>query len=102
VVKPPPHEKSCLVVSRRDKLVLITPVQDKEYLLEKGNLDGIPFRCLAPGDAEKLYWYLNGKYAGVSLPGENVFFTPATGKNSVSCTDDKGRSVKATFSFAWY
>jgi penicillin-binding protein 1C len=100
--KAPPHLKSCSVVQGQDRLVIISPVQGKEYLLEQGNTDGISFRCLAPDDSEKLFWYLNGKFVGSALPGEQVFFTPATGKNSVSCTDDKGRSVKAEFSFGWY
>lgn len=100
--KAPPHLKSCSVVQGQDRLVIISPVQGKEYLLEQGNTDGISFRCLAPDDSEKLFWYLNGKFVGSALSGEQVFFTPATGRNSVSCTDDKGRSVKAEFSFGWY
>lgn len=100
--KVPPHHSECSHALVSERLTISTPLQGQTYLLEKGNLEGIPFRSIVPSDAQKAYWYLNGKFVGASPAGETFFYTPPVGRSSVYCVDDKGRSGRVWFNFEWY
>lgn len=100
--KPPLHNPACSRALVSEKLNILTPANGKTYLLEKGNENGIPFRCLAPEDATTLFWYLNGKFIGKSAPEATFFHTPPVGNGLIQCTDDKGRTGKSSFRFETY
>jgi penicillin-binding protein 1C len=98
----PPHNPNCSYAWVEEKLTILTPAQGQDYLLEKENTEGIPFRCLTPADAQMVHWYLNGKFIGTSPARDPLFFSPPEGQSQVQCVDDKGRSGKSWFKFERY
>jgi membrane carboxypeptidase/penicillin-binding protein PbpC len=82
----------------RDGVLRITaPLAGKDYLLEHG-VD-TKLRCVAqaPADAQSLYWYLNDALVAQSPASSAIFVVPSNGANTLTCTDDLGRTSRITF-----
>ncbi len=62
----------------------------------------LKLQCLTDADVSEVYWYLNNRFIRKSATKDNVFVTPQSGSNKISCTDDKGRSAHAEISVVFY
>jgi penicillin-binding protein 1C len=93
---PPPHNPACPRIAA-GSIAITSPLSGKDYLLERGVDTKI--RCAAhpPADARTLYWYLNEAFIAHSPVGSAVFVVPAQGSNTLTCTDDLGRTSSTTF-----
>jgi penicillin-binding protein 1C len=90
--KIPPHNPKCerLLVGLKPQIT--SPINDNEYYVNVLDSMEIMLSCHAANDVSKVYWYVNNAYFKTVDAGKNIFFHPVQGKNSISCTDDKGRS----------
>lgn len=86
----PPHNPSCgrlfdgiapLITGLQDNMTYM--IADKNQQLQLG--------CQAASDVQKIYWYINDRYAGTTTAGGKLLFVPAEPVIRISCTDDKGR-----------
>lgn len=94
---PPPHSQYCPRMSS-GTITITAPLAGKEYLLERSVDTKIRCAAHAPADARTIYWYLNDAFVAQSPAGSAVFVMPIQGTNTLTCTDDLGRS--STISFA--
>lgn len=93
---PPPHNPLCSRM-QEGAIRITAPLAGKDYLLERG-VD-TKLRCVAqaPADAQSLYWYLNDAFVAHSPVSSAIFVEPSNGANTLTCTDDVGRSSSITF-----
>ena len=90
--KIPPHNPECTRVFSEHSPKIISPTNNKEYLLEKG--DGqLMLSCSVENEVMKVYWYINDRLYKTCDANEKVLFQPQEGMIKISCSDDKGRNT---------
>ena len=89
--KIPPHNPECTRVFAEHVPEISSPVNLKEYILEKGS-GQLMLSCNAANDVQSVYWYINDRLYKTCLSSEKVFFSPQEGEIKISCSDDKGRN----------
>jgi len=89
--KPPMHNPKCEGKFSGKGPSIISPSEDFEYYIEKGNEQEVLLQAASGPTVTMHYWYVNGKFYKKALPTEKVFYKPKAGKLKVSCLDDKGR-----------
>lgn len=100
--KIPEHNPQCQRLLNEKSITILSPVNNKEYLLEKGVEDKLLLNAATPSDASYIYWYVNDKLFTKVAVQEKVFFTPLEGLNKISCADDKGRSSNVVITAKYY
>jgi penicillin-binding protein 1C len=91
-LKIPPHNPTCERLVIGSKPQITSPIDDNEYYVNVLDSMEIMLSCHVANDVSKVYWYVNNKYFKTVDAGENIFFHPVEGKNTISCSDDKGRN----------
>lgn len=95
---PPPHNPACSRLLDDDEALRITsPREGAEYIIDRLNPRKMALECAAPPDANRLHWFVDGRYYRQSTPGEAVFFSPDTGLVRITVNDDKGRKHSVRF-----
>ncbi len=100
--KAPPHNPMCTQLFGDQPPVIISPVHNKEYLLEKNAAQPLQLTCNAAPDISSVHWYINDRFLATSSPTEATFFTPSEGNYKISCSDDKGRNQDINVSVKFY
>lgn len=73
------------------RLSIISPIPGASYFTAPFDTERkVPFK--AEGTKGKIWWYLDGKYVGVSGAGEVMFSEIPDGEHTVSAADSDGRS----------
>ena len=73
-------------------LKIISPISGASYFLAPLDTERkIPMK--AEGAEGHIFWYIDGKYSGTSLPDNTFFHDVPDGNHVISAADDKGRSV---------
>nr|HMT28828.1 penicillin-binding protein 1C [Bacteroidia bacterium] len=90
--KAPPHNPECTKLFTENAPAITSPVNKKEYLLEKNADQQLKLTCISESDITWIYWYINDTFLTKVKPGEPAFFTPGEGEQKISCSDDKGRN----------
>lgn len=73
-------------------LKIISPISGASYFLAPLDTERrIPMK--AEGAEGHIFWYVDGKYSGTSLPDNTFFHDVPDGTHTISAADDKGRSV---------
>jgi penicillin-binding protein 1C len=90
--KIPPHNPACQRVFADNGPKILSPGNQVEYFLSKSKPEPLLLQCRAEADVAKVYWYVNDRLYRAAHPAERVFFMPQQGGNTITCTDDKGRS----------
>ncbi|MCR5347786.1 MAG: penicillin-binding protein 1C [Fretibacterium sp.] len=76
-------------------LTITSPIAGATYLTAPFDLQRrLPMR--AEGAAEQVWWYLDGRYIGTSLPNETFFHPVSDGTHIIGATDKEGRSTSTT------
>ena len=58
-----------------------------------GALEGnVLFSAVADGDVRRMFWFVDHRLVASTVPGENFFWTPRTGRFTVRVVDDLGRA----------
>ena len=96
VEKVPPHNPDCQRVFSQGAPVISSPDNGTEYYLSKDQPEPIVFKSQTEADVARVYWYVNDKFYKSSPAGQPVFYLPASGRQKITCTDDKGRSSSVT------
>ncbi len=91
--KLPPHNPDCQVKFTKGGPKIISPSESYEYLIEENSNQEILLQAVSEATITKHYWFVNGKHYKNCKAGEKVFFRPETGKNKITCMDDKGRET---------
>ena len=100
--KSPPHNPDCSQLLTDTPPVITSPVNNKEYLLEKNMDQSLQLSCNATATTRTLYWYINDAFYASSGPGIPLFFTPEAGSYKISCSDDKGMNSNIHISVKMY
>lgn len=93
IISPPPHNPLCTRVFSESPPKITSPLNEKEYLIQKGQFEQLELKCQVSGDVNEVYWYINNCFYVKAKPTTAVFFTPETGDVKISCSDDKGRNA---------
>lgn len=97
IAVPPPHESSCTRIERDGSIAIVSPTEGKEYILEDEGERRLLLQCHTSADATTVYWYLNDVFITSAPPGGNVLVKPHAGNNTVTVTDNRGRSATVSF-----
>jgi penicillin-binding protein 1C len=92
--KIPPHNPACKRVWQDEALKIVKPTDGITYYVDMKNKQELELLCQASGDVETVSWFVNGQFAGSTIKTQPIFITPQPGELKITCTDDKGRSVK--------
>jgi len=90
--KSPPHNPACTQLFSEQPPKIVSPINDKEYMLEKNAAQPLQLTCQTGAEIASVFWYINDRFLAKSKPGESTFFTPEEGDYKISCSDDKGQS----------
>ncbi len=99
---PPPHNPACTRVLQESPPVITSPLNDKEYLLQKGQEEVLELKCQVSTEVSEVYWYIDNRFFKKVNPAETVFFQPHAGICKISCSDDQGRNVNCTITVTFY
>ena len=91
--KVPPHNPDCQRIFENEAPVIVSLTEGSEYILLKDENQQLKLACQAEADVNRVYWYVNDHFLGSAGVEEDVFYRPKSGKQKISCTDDKGRNV---------
>jgi penicillin-binding protein 1C len=100
--RPPPHNTSCTRLFTENAPQITSPVNNKEYLLEKNSEQQLKLSCNSDPDISWVYWYVNDKFLEKKKPADAAFFIPAEGIQKISCSDDKGRNTDINIDVKFY
>ncbi len=98
---PPDYEAGC---NLDDKGVtglppsILSPTDGVVYRLRSQSLDveRIPFSASADADVKELFWFVDGRFIGVTGADESFFWRPFSGVLTVRVVDDHGRAAQKT------
>jgi penicillin-binding protein 1C len=88
----PEHNANCTRIFAGLAPRIISPLNGKEYIMDKEEPAEIMLRCNPENEVRKVHWYINDKFYKTAGATEKVFFKALEGKNRISCSDDKGRN----------
>jgi len=93
----PPQSPSCAGAGQAggEPPQITSPLRGTTYelRLKQQGLERIAFTATTDADTHALYWFVDDAYIGSSVPGESLFWQPATaGQYNVRVVDDHGRS----------
>ncbi len=88
------NRKNTLAVRKKhSELNIISPVPGASYFAAPFDMQRkIPMK--SEGAEGRVWWYLDGKYIGTSLPDATFFHDVPDGEHVISVTDEEGRSSK--------
>jgi penicillin-binding protein 1C len=77
-----------------DKPKIISPSHKCEYFVS--GMPGerkLPLEASGSFDADKLYWFVDGKFYNSSLNGDKILWDMELGRHRITCSDSLGRSA---------
>ena len=84
-------------IQKRASLSITSPIAEAVYITAPLDLQQrIPMR--AEGAVGRIWWYLNGRYIGTSLPNETFFHHVPDGHHVIGAVDEEGRSASTRVS----
>ena len=80
-------------IMQRSALEIVSPMPGGRYIISSVSREKqkIPFR--AEGGYERLYWFVDGIFAGESIPALPIFYDLPPGGHSISVMDATGRAA---------
>ena len=97
----PEHYPACPKILAGKEPIILSPTADTEYKIRPAvdiKYQKILLDATVSNDTKTIYWFLDGKLIFSGQPTQKAFFTPASGKHRVICSDDQGRSAEVEFS----
>lgn len=80
-----------------DKPKIISPSHKCEYFVS--GMPGerkLPLEAAGSFDANKLYWFVDGKFYNTAIIGGKILWDMELGKHKITCSDSLGRSASIT------
>ncbi|HKR06330.1 MAG TPA: penicillin-binding protein 1C [Bacteroidia bacterium] len=98
----PAHNPNCTRVFKDNPPRITSPVNNKEYLVQKGQSEELQLSCHVSDEVTFVYWYVNDVFYQKAKAHEKIFFTPGEGQIKISCNDDKGRNSDEEITVKFY
>ena len=100
--KPPRYMPDCNInetayLGLKPQILMPSDGTVYSFSADNSKLYTIPFSASSDSDAEKLYWFINGKFIGSSKPNENFFWNGRVGSYQLTVSDDFGRTASVNF-----
>ncbi len=89
----PEHNPRCSRIQESNAPKIISPVHNKEYIVDKEEPAEIALKCNAHNEVKKVFWYVNNQFYKEAFVHEKLFLKPTEGNIKISCSDDKGRNT---------
>jgi len=92
------HEKIAVASNKavdldEDKPKIISPSHRCEYFVSGTQGERkLPLEASGPLDADKLFWFVDGKFYNSSLNGDKILWDMELGRHRITCSDGLGRS----------
>lgn len=102
VLRPPPHDPRCTAKLAGDGPQILSPSQDFEYLLERGQRQELLLQAASEPGVSTHHWYANGRYLGEVPAGQDFFYHPTTQRLRLTCMDEKGRKSETEVKVVFY
>ena len=98
----PAHNSNCTRVFTNNPPRIISPVGNKEYLVQKGQNEELQLSCNVSDEVSFVYWYVNDVFYQKAKAHDKIFFVPTEGQLKISCNDDKGRNSDEEITVKFY
>lgn len=98
----PLHNPKCTAHHTGEGPAVVSPAENTEYYLEKGQEQQILLQAAADADVNKLHWYINGQFYKTVSAGEAIFYAPNAGDLQITCVDDKGKRSQVKVKVRFY
>ena len=92
---PPPHYHSCTLVNSTSGPTIVSPTDNMTYFLVSQQ-QKIALQATTPLDIRTCTWYINDRYYGQQGVGQKLLASLGSGRNTILCLDDRGRSTTVT------
>ncbi|HVD98255.1 MAG TPA: penicillin-binding protein 1C [Cytophagaceae bacterium] len=89
----PEHNPRCSRIQESNTPTIISPLHNKEYIVDKEDPAELALKCNAHNDVKTVFWYINNHFYREASAYEKIFFKPTEGRCKISCSDDKGRNA---------
>ncbi len=78
---------------------IVSPAGGAEYFISgvQGSNHEINLQAKTSGEAQRLYWFVNGALFKTALPDEKIFMPMSPGMYQITCADNFGRSSTVSF-----
>ncbi len=78
---------------------IVSPAGGAEYFISgvQGSNHEINLQAKTSGEAQRLYWFVNGSLFKTALPDEKIFMPMSPGMYQITCADNFGRSSTISF-----
>jgi penicillin-binding protein 1C len=93
----PPHNPNCSHLNKTFDLKIISPRANSTYYIEAKQPQELALKALVSSQNTWLLWYHNNRLLGKFKASQSVFIKPVSGQNTISCTDENGKTVKINF-----
>jgi penicillin-binding protein 1C len=102
VKRPPKHNPDCSAKFSSEGPKIISPSNEFEYLIEKGNEEEILLQAASDPNVKTHYWFINDKFYKKCSPSEKIFMKASDGKIKITCMDDRGRESTVNLNVNFY
>ena len=95
----PEHYQECSRFAAGAGPVIHSPSVNCEYAIRQGvdtEYQKILLEASVSNDTRNIFWFLDSKLIFHGPPTEKVFITPVSGRHTLVCMDDEGRSTEMT------
>ncbi len=97
----PNHNPKCTRLFEEQGPEINSLTDGATYYLLRDESNRLKLSCLAQNDVSHLYWYIDDVFYKKVATGEELFFSPRSGRIKISCVDDKGRTSHIFVSVAY-
>lgn len=101
LLKPlPEFAPECLGTRQSDRPVILSPEPETVFELVDhipAEYQQIPLKASVSLDSREIHWFIDEKLYTSVKNGEKTFYRPETGRHSLVCVDDLGRSSRIEF-----
>ncbi|MBD3382208.1 MAG: penicillin-binding protein 1C [candidate division Zixibacteria bacterium] len=101
LLKPlPEFAPECLGTRQSDRPVILSPEPETVFELVDhipAEYQQIPLKASVSLDSREIHWFIDEKLYASVKNGEKIFYRPKTGRHSLVCVDDLGRSSRIEF-----
>ena len=96
----PPHRSGCPALGKADALTIVYPDNGTIITLPRdygGILQPLNCRAATARPDNRLYWYLDGSYLGMTLSSHQITIQPTAGEHTLTIVDQSGNRTRCSF-----
>jgi penicillin-binding protein 1C len=100
----PRVSETCLPSNDASALHFVYPFENASVFLPlESNGDRRPLlaRAATRGDQERLYWYLDDQFLGITLDAHQIACLPPPGRHQLTVVQEGGQRISTDFQVSW-